>query len=443
MIDQHLLNEVIVPRVDILCGKFSEGMLVNEIEEHLHIPQLKRVEDKEEAISLLYKGFVLLYFEEGQLLFSGNIEKKPNRNPEESKLESTVKGPRDNYIEDIATNIALIRKRLPTNSLCVEKLEVGKRSKTAVAILYFDDIANKDTLKEIKKQLEQVDTDIIFGGEALMEYVNKKAPLFPRAEYTGRPDFTVQSLVRGRFVILVDGIAYALITPINLFFLLKTGEDNEYPIIFSTLDRLLRVAGILIGIILPAMWLALSTFHLNQIPFQLLATVVQANTGLPIPSALEMLIMIGMFELFREAGLRLPSALGGTIGVVGGLIVGDAAIRAGVTSPAMVVIIAVSTIATFTLVNQSLLTAVIIVRVIFVLFTAIFGLFGLFVAIFLLLTYLANIRVFGVPYMGIAADISWSNFSKTFFRVAQKQYSKRPDALKTQDKTRNKEGKDE
>lgn len=443
MIDQQLLNEVIVARVGFLCGNLSNDSLEKQVETRLYVPDLKKVKDQQEAMQLVFLGHVLLYFEKDQLLFASNIAKKPNRSPEETRTEVTVKGPRDNFIEDIAVNIALIRKRLPTNSLCVEKFELGERSKTKVAILYFDDIADENILKQIKEQLKKVETDAIFSGEILMERINKANYVFPRNDYTGRPDYTVQSLIRGRFIILVDGVSYAVVTPVNLFFLLKTSEDNEYPIYFGSLERFTRIIGILIGALMPAFWLALTTFHQDQLPFQLLATVLQADVGLPFPTILEMLIMVLMFELFREAGLRLPTVLGGTIGVVGGLIIGDAAIRAGITSPAMVVIIATSTIATFTLVNQSLVTSISIVRLFFIFFAGFFGLFGFFIALFFTLVYLSNIRVFGVPYMNIVTNINWKTIGKSIFRLPAKKYTKRPEMLNPQDATRSKEEKNE
>jgi len=446
MIDQQLLNEVIVQRVQLFIDNLKDEPIHEVIVAQLHIPSLKKVEELKDVISLVYTGNLLLYFEDEGLLFSSNIAKKPNRNPEETNIGVPIKGPRDNFIEDISVNIALIRKRLPTNSLCVEKFELGERSKTAVALLYFDDIASKKTLKAIRKQLEKVDVDIVSSGDLLMERVNKSAKLFPRTDYTGRPDNAIQSLVRGRFLILVDGVAYAIVTPVNLFLLLKTSEDNEIPVIYSSMERLLRIFGMAIGLLLPAFWLALTTFHQDQLPLQLLATIVQANTGLPFPSSLEMLLMVIMFELFREAGLRLPSALGGTIGVVGGLIIGDAAIRAGITSPAMIVVIATSTIATFTLVNQSLVTAISILRVCFIIATSFMGLFGFFMSIFFTVLYLSNIRIFGVPYMNIATDLSWKTIKKSLLRLQADQYKERPNMLNPTDKTRTideKEEKDE
>lgn len=440
MIDQQQLNEVIVPRVQQFIEQLEDDPIENVVCTQLHIPSLKKIEDKKDIGSLLYTGNVLLYFEEDGLLISSNIAKKPNRNPEDTNIGTPVKGPSDNFIEDISVNIALIRKRIPTNSLCVEKFQLGKRSNTTVALLYFDDIASKKTLSSIQKQLEKVDVDIVISGDLLMESVNKSAKLFPRTDYTGRPDHAVQSLATGRFVILVDGVAYAIITPVNLLSLLKTTEDNETPIIYASFERLLRIFGMTIGIALPAFWLALTTFHQDQLPLLLLATVIKSNTGLPLPSVVEMLIMLVMFELFREAGLRLPTPLGGTIGVVGGLIIGEASIQAGLTSPAMLVIIATATIATFTLVNQSVVTAVSILRLFFILLTSFFGMFGFLISAFCTILYLSNIRVFGVPYLNITADLNWITIRKSLLRLPPSQHKERPNMLNPTDRTRSKEG---
>ncbi|MER2039293.1 MAG: spore germination protein [Solibacillus sp.] len=435
MIDNYLLNEVVVPRLQSVCDQ-KQLPEKKALPQSLFLPGLQQVDKLQDAVTNVFSGFVLIYIEDTKILLSSNIEKKPNRSPEETNLEVLIKGPRDNFIEDLGVNIALIRKRLPTNSLSVEKLTLGKRSKTKIAILYFKDIANLSILKELKGKLNSIDTDAILSGELLMERLNSNSYLVPLNDTTGRPDFAIQALITGRFVLLLDGIAYAMITPVNVLMLLKSGEDNDYPVFFSSLERLLRFASILIALLLPAFWLALTTFHQEQLPIQLLATVVQSNTGSPLPSAIEMLGMLFMFELFREAGLRLPSILGGTISVVGGLIIGDAAIRAGITSPAMIVIIAISTIATFTLVNQSFVTSVSIMRIGFIFITAALGLFGFFLSLYIVLIFLGNIRIFSYPYLGIAADLSWDNIKKTIFRPPSKEYKKRPSILDPKDKTK-------
>lgn len=435
MIDQQILFQYVLPTME----KFIEH-LDHELNEEqifkLPLPELKKIDQKETIISDIFTGKLAIYLNELQLLLTCNIAKKPNRNPEETKLEISIKGPRDNFIENLPTNIALIRKRLPTNSLCVEKMTVGARSKTTVALLYMEDITNKEILKQIKELIKSVDTDIIVNGDALVEKIDKKGRLMPWTNDTGRPDFAVQSLIRGRVVILVDGVNYAIITPVNFLYLLKTGEDLEYPILFSAFERILRLMGVFVGITLPAFWLALTTFHQNQLPLQLLATVVVNNRGLPFPAALEMIVLLLMFEMFREAGMRFPTSIGSTISVVGGLIIGDAAIRAGITSPAMLVVIALSFIATFTIANQSLLTLVTIIRFIIILVTSFFGLFGFFICIFLLILYMANMRIFGVPYLNLSVDLDWSTIGKTLLRLTPENYKERPSMLKTIDKTR-------
>ena len=441
MIDQQILYTVVLPNIENLYLNSSNQTITEEAIEQLPIPEIKKLTKNDDIITAVFNGNLILFFEESQLLYSCNIAQKPNRNPEETNMEVMVRGARDNFIEDLATNIALIRKRIPTNSLCVEKMELGRRSKTKIALLYFDDIANKDILTELKKQLKKIDTDIIISADSLMEFVNEKNWLLPATNYTGTPDFAIQSLIRGRFLILVDGVAYGVITPVNIFYLLKTGEDYESSIIYGTFERFIRLIGVIVGIALPSFWLALTLFHQDQLPLQLLATVVITNIGLPFPAVLEMLIVLMMFEILREAGLRLPSKVGGIIGVIGGLIIGDAAIRSGITSPALVVVIATSTIASYTLVNQQFENFVIIIRILFIIVTAFLGLFGFFICLYLLILYVANTRVFGVPYLNISADLSFNNLKKTLFRLPKYKYKLRPNFLDPQDETRNNEGK--
>ncbi len=312
------------------------------------------VKTQETMFADIYCGKLLIFFNEYNYLFSTNISHRPQRTPEETATEITINGPRDNFIEDISVNVALIRKRLRTNSLHIKKFQVGKRSLTEVALLYIDDIASPDMVKDVSKKIRKLDVDGIYSGNQFMELIEKFSPFFPRHHYSGRPDFSVQCLLKGRLIIIIDGISYAIITPINAFLLLKTAEDSENTSAFASFERVLRIAGIFSATLLPGFWVAITTYHQDQIPLILLATVVESRRGIPLPTALEAILMLLLFELFKEAGMRMPAAAGGTLSVLGALIIGDAAIRAGLTSPAMLVIIAGSSIATFTLVNHSL-----------------------------------------------------------------------------------------
>lgn len=440
MFDQNMLYSFVIPQIERYIADCN-GILNKDKLLELPIPDIQECRQIDDIVSAVFVGKVIFYFQGLHFYISCDIANKPNRSIEETKMEVLVKGPRDNFIENITVNIALIRKRIPTKSLCVEKLQIGRRSKTTVAILYFDDIANKTILNQIKEQFNQIDIDILVNGDTLMEYFNKNHWFFPWTNDTGRPDFAIQSLVRGRFVILVDGVSYAMVTPVDLHYLLKSSEDFDYPVFFGSFERMLRMFGLFLGITFPAFWLALTTFHQNQLPLQLLATVVVSNVGIPFPKSLEMVFILIMFEMLREAGMRLPSVIGGTVSVVGGLIIGDAAIRAGITSPAMLVVIALSFIATFTMANQSLLTVITLVRLVFILVTSFLGLFGFFCCLYFLILYLANLRVFGVPYLNISADLSWKKISKTLFRLPNYLYKKRPIESSSQDETRtNNEG---
>jgi spore germination protein KA len=437
MVNSELINQSIINRLENFINEHGNQNLTDKmVEERLHIPNISIIKDTESIVKDLFSGKMLIHFAGFHFAFTIDISKRPQRSPEETVTEVTIKGPRDNFIEDLAINIALIRKRLRTTSLHIQKFEIGRRSSTAVSLLYIADIANKDIVDGISRRLENVDTDGIFSGDQLLELIEKPTPFFPRHHYTGRPDFAVHCLLKGRCIILIDGIAYSIILPANLFFLLKTGEDYEALSTFSSIERILRVASIFIAIFMPGFWIALTTYHQDELPSILLANVVSSRQGLPFPSALEAFLMLFLFELFREAGLRMPSPIGSTLSVFGALIIGDAAIRAGLTSPSQVVVMSTSLIATFTIPNQSLAGSVSLLRIITLLLSAFIGLYGFFIAYYLIITYACSIRSFGVPYIGISANISFSNIINTVLRMPAKLANKeRPQMFYPKDPT--------
>ncbi|MCD4837904.1 spore germination protein [Neobacillus sedimentimangrovi] len=427
LISSDFLYTTIPNRLETFFSQANKQPTKRDILEKLHLPTISVIETEEQAISELFAGKLFLSFSFEERMFSIDISDRPERKPEETKTEVAILGPRDNFIEDITVNIALIRKRLRTTSLMIDTLEVGRRTKTKVAILHIDDIADKEILQQIKDKISAIDIDGLFSGTQLEELINNNPyNLFPRYVYTGRPDYAAQSLLNGRFIILIDGVAYAYITPINLFFLLKSGEDKEFSYAFNSFQRIMRIVAVSVAAFLPGFWVALTSFHQNQIPLTFLATIVESRRGVPLSTAAEVLLMLLLFEVFREAGMRLPMAIGQTLSVIGGLIIGDAAIRAGLSSPATLVVIAGSTIATFTLLNQSLAGTISLVRFIVVIFVSFFGFFGFFLSIFLVGIYMANIRIFGVPYLGIATRLDAFNELKTIIRLPERKNMTRP-----------------
>lgn len=364
------------------------------------VPPIDKISTVTDMIEKLFSGY-LLYHKSGETHFYGvNIAKIPQRTPEESNTEVSIKGPKDAFTEEIQTNISLIRKRIKTPTLYNESFTLGSISQTKVSLLYLTDKVNHEVIKEVRDRLGSFRAESVLSAAQLEQWLaNRTFSLFPLFDYITRPDFAIESMLRGRFIIIVDGSPMVLIGPVNLTELLKSPEDVHFPYYFVIFQRALRIIGITIAITLPGFWMAISSINLDQLPFSLLATLVVSRQGLPFPAALEAFFIMGLFELLREAGVRMPTAVGQTIAIVGGLIIGDAAIRAGISSPTIIVVIALTAVATYTLVNQSLSGTVTVLRLIILLISSLLGVYGFFISTFAVLIYLCELESFKLAYL--------------------------------------------
>lgn len=395
---------------------------------------------------------VMKQIEEG--LFSGNlvilssflndiflipVAKPAKRSPEESNIETSVRGPKDGFVENISDNLALIRQRLKTSSLKSIEYFIGERSKTKVILLYMDDILNEEILSTVKDRLTSLKLDVIISSYEIEELLyDHTFTIFPLMDHTGRPDYIVQSLNQGRFAILVDGNPTCLVGPTTINQLIYSPEDIHGSFFYATLVRNLRIMALFTTILLPGFYLALVTFHLDQVPYPYIATISVSRLGLPLSPAIETFIMLAFFELFKEAGVRLPKAVGQTVAVLGGLFIGDAAIRAGLTSPTMLVVIAITVICGYTLVNQNIAGNIVILRVFVLICSTLLGLLGFFSALFLILTHVASLTSFGQPYTLTATKPNKFDMMAMNFRLPLKFLKKRHQALKPIDGTRKK-----
>ncbi|SDX39436.1 spore germination protein [Paenibacillus sp. CF384] len=392
--DSKRIDQIVMPQLEKLpADQVKEGKIGNL--------SFQPLENNAQAIvDAVFSGKLLLLFDTNSSLFMLDIANPPQRQPEESNTEVSVKGPRDGFTEQISTNIALIRKRLRTESLCCESYVIGRRSRTKVALLYEDDIINPAIIEMARQRIQRIDVDALVSSEELAEAISDSPfGLFPLVDYIGRPDFAVEALLRGRFIVIVDGTPMVLIAPTTLSSLLKTPEDIHASFLYVAFESLLRYIGLFLGICVPGFYIALTTFHMDQIPITTLASVINVRRGLPIPAPLEAFLMQITFELFREAGIRLPKGVGQTVTVVGGLFIGQAAIEAGLTSPAMLVVTALSMVATYTLVNQSLGGLVTALRLFVLACAAFLGMYGFFLGMFAIILYLSTLESFGVPYL--------------------------------------------
>ncbi|QWC24628.1 spore germination protein [Bacillus haikouensis] len=430
MVDIKYLDKFILPKLDLI----TDDSVLQKMQEYFQVEDLTNME-MEELTSALFIGRVL-FFLEGAILSiqAGNL---PKRNPEESSLETSIRGPKDGFVEDLNTNISLVRRRLFTPSLCVERYQLGSRSRTKVAVLYLEDIIDERIIKDLQSRLEKIDIDVLVSNQELESLLDDSPySIFPSFDYTGRPDFIVENLNQGRFAIIMDGSPTVSIAPVNLLLQTKSPEDSNINYFFVSIERLIRIIGLTISGFLPGIWVAFSAYNIEQIPYLLVATISMSRFGLPLSAPIEMFIVLFLFEFFNEAGIRLPRAIGQTVSVLGGLIVGDAAIRAGLTSPTMLVIGAITYISSFTLVNQSLKNGLTTMRFIVLLLSTLFGLCGVILTYIITIIYLATKSSFGVPYLGSVAPLSLTESVRAFIKLPLQFYKERTKSTSPKDSTR-------
>ncbi|MEF3305891.1 spore germination protein [Paenibacillus sp. GYB003] len=394
-----------------------------------------REEATEEHIAdAVFEGDLTIMLPKTGMLFKLNISNRPERSPEESSTEISIKGPRDGFVEDVTVNVGLIRKRIRSNSLHCETFVLGRRTRTKVGLLYLADVLSPDILREVRARLDKIDIDGLYSINQLEEALaDVKYPLFPLLDISGRPDYAVTCLLAGRFVIVIDGNPLVLIGPATFSLILKSPEDVHFSFQYVSFARLIRLFSFWVSILLPGFWVALSAFHQDQIPFRLMATISVARLGLPLSAQMEMFLLLVLMEIFREAGVRLPSSIGQTLTVIGGLVIGDAAIRAGLVSPSVVVVGAITAVMGVTLVNQTLSTVVSIIRFGVFVVSSVIGMYGLILSLILLLFYMSKLRSFGVPYWSPISPPVFKDILRSYVRLPWDKMKKRPTALQTID----------
>ncbi|AZN41655.1 spore germination protein [Paenibacillus albus] len=442
-------GDVIIEKKDDFLFLFCQGMAnreqINEIsicgaEIWRQHPVTLTSLWKNELASYVFNGNLLLYDLESACFYTHYVADPPQRTTEESVTETSAKGARDGFTESISTNLALIRKRLGTPTLKVESFTIGVRSQTAIKLLYIQDIANKATIDEARARLRKIQIDALITSSQLEEAISDKSyTVLPLIDNTGRPDFAAECLISGRFVILLDNSPLAIIAPITLTSLIKSPEDGYFRSVISSFQRLMRFGGWYLALFLPGFYIALIGFNFEQVPLPLLATIATNRIGLPLSLPFETITVLVLFELFKEAGQRLPKSVGPTVTVVGGIIVGDAAIRAGITSPAVTVVAATTVIAGYTLVNPTLSGIVSIVRIGIMIISSILGMFGFFMSIFFVVAYLADLKSFGIPYLSPIAPPSWKDLTGALLKKPANNMRKRPQNLHLQDDTKMKD----
>ena len=394
-----------------------------------------------EIIDELSDGNAVLFNDTENTAISFRISKYEKRSIEEPQAESVVVGSREGFIESIGTNLSMVRRKIKTPSLKMMQSESGTYSHTSIFISYIEGIANPEIVEEVKKRLKTIDVDAILSNAAIEEAIEDTwySP-FPQVQSTERPEVVAAGLLEGRVAIFIDGTPFVLIVPVTIFTLMQSPEDYNERFINGTLVRWIRYVFIIVALLAPSAYVAILTFHQEMIPTTLLLRIAQSREEIPFPAFLEALLMQIIFEVLREAGIRLPKQMGSTVSIVGTLVIGQAAIQAGLVSAPMVMIVAITGISSFLLPQYSISVALRWIPFPIMFFSAVLGLVGMMLGVILLVSHLCILRSFGVPYMAPLAPNDSSLLRDVFIRVPLKFMKKRPSLYSSYNLKRRKEG---
>ena len=432
IVNGSAIEESILTNIMNRCridGK-KEGMLKRLNEEVIAIGEMTEVKTFQEIFDAVLLGDTILLMDGNDIALQASTKGFPSRGVSEAKTEVVVQGPKDAFTEIGATNIVLIRRRIRDTKLKVKRTKVGKRSKTDVAILYMEDIVRKEILQEVENRINQIDIDVILDSgyiDQLLE--NKWLSPFPQLQMTERPDKASSALLEGRVVIVIDNTPFVVMAPATLNVFFQAAEDYYDRWEIMSFIRLIRYCAGFLAVALPGLYIALTVFHPSMIPTNLALKIAETRQNIPFPAVGEILIMELAFELLREAGIRLPSPVSSTIGIVGGIIIGQAAVEAGIVSPSVVIVSALTGICTFVIPNIALVSGLRLTKYIVLLFSSLLGLYGFWLALILMLIHMASLKSFHIPFLYPFCSASVNNYNDledSIFRLPLWFMKKRP-----------------
>lgn len=411
MVDRTLLEYSIIKNLLFKMEDMPvEGKYEYIIKYGLQTADFKEVLTMDDVSQSVISGDVILLIDGYQKGLSISLKNFPGRGVPEVDAEVTIKGPKDSFAESIAINTVLIRRRIKDTHLKMEPLQVGIRSRTSVTLAYISGIVDDELIEEVKRRFDSFVIDGVFDIGMLEQLTEKSwySP-FPQYQSTERPDKAASALMEGRIAVIVDNSPMVLLLPVTVNSFFQASDDYYRSWQIASFMRILRYIGAFFAVTLPALYIAVCNYQLEMIPTPLVLSFAEARQGVPFSILMEVIILLLAFELLTEAGIRLPSPMGNTIGIVGGLIIGDAAISANLVSPLVVIVVAFTAIASFTIPNETFTTAFRISRYLMIALAAMLGLFGIVIGMMLLFIHLAGLKSFGIPYLSPFAAKSNEN----------------------------------
>lgn len=432
LVDSQILDNVILktlmrrplPMTSTVTIKWVRDVL---LEQSVPIIQTDVETQVEKVIDSILKGNLVLLVDGDEAALITAIPGWERRSVEEPATEPVIRGPREGFIETLRTNTALVRRKIRTPRLKFVNLSIGEITQTDVCIAYIEGIVNQGVVDEVRHRIERIKIDAVLESAFIEEFIEDqpRSP-FPQLQNTERPDVVCANLLEGKVAIFTDGTPFVLLAPAVFWGALNASEDYYERTFMSTFLRILRIMFMMISLLLPSLYVAMTTYQQEMIPTTLLLSISAARENTPLPAVIEALFMEIVFEALREAGVRMPKQIGQAMSIVGALVIGEAAVQAGIISAPMVMVVSFTGIASFTFPRYNVGIAIRLLRFPMLILAGIFGIYGMAIGVFLIVTHLVSLRSFGVPYFTPLGPIRFRDWKDVFVRVPRWAMYRRP-----------------
>lgn len=395
---------------------------------------IKEIADYDKLLHDLLSGCIILLLEGANTALRIALPGWEDRNVGEPSSQTVLRGPMEGFTERLRTNTALIRRKIKDSHLWLETFQIGKATQTDVAIMYLNNVVNAEIVAEVKRRLAKIDTDSILESGYIEEFIQDTAITpFPTIYNSDRPDTIAAGILEGKVAILVDGTPFVLLVPSFFLNFFQSAEDYYQRADIATLLRFIRYLSFFIAMLAPALYVAITTYHQEMIPTTLVISLAAQREAVPFPAFVEAMLMEVIYEVLREAGVRIPKNIGQAISIVGTLVIGQAAVEAGFISSAMVIIVSVTAISSFVIPETGMSIAVRIIRFALMGLGAFLGLYGILFGLFIIVLHLAGLRSFGMPYMSPIGPYVQSDMKDSVFRLPWPKLTTRPKQTGTGD----------
>ncbi len=404
--------------------------LFNHLKNSLPNSHILISNDLNDCFTKLASGFTCLFIDKEKEYIQIETKSILDRGITESTSEAIIRGPKDSFTENIVTNIGLIRKRIKDHNLFFDEIIIGRRSKTKVIVSYIGGVAEKKNILRIKKKLAKIDIDGILDSGYIRDFLNpKNNTFFPKIKSTERPDLASYELLNGKIIVMMDNSPFVLIIPAFLTDYIMNTEDLYQKSGNVNFTRILRFLAFILTIITPGFYIAVTTFNQEIIPDELLISLASQREGVPFPTAIEAFIMMITFEILRESDIRLPSKMGAAISIVGALVLGEAAVAAGIVAPIVIIVVAITSICGLVFTDIDFVNAIRWWRLIFLIFGALAGIIGIVIASIIFINKLATITTLDEPFLTPISPLYFKELKNSITKEPTNKTKERPTYL--------------